>query len=83
MQDFVKQHRLSQRRSMAAPWKHSVLEFSFIFAISVSDAFITFLSFSPTVTSRLALVCLSESGIVHVILVFDKAYLHSIDCFLL
>ncbi|MDL5613015.1 hypothetical protein [Bacillus halotolerans] len=82
MKDFVKQHRLSQRRSMADPWKHSVLEFSFIFAISAADAFITFLSFSPTVTSRLVLVCLSESGIVQVILVFDKAYLHSIDSFL-
>ncbi|PAY12223.1 hypothetical protein CJU60_15500 [Bacillus sp. 7705b] len=46
MQDFVKQHRLSQRRSMEDPWKHSVLELSFIFAISAADAFITFLSFS-------------------------------------
>ncbi|WP_458117409.1 hypothetical protein M1D95_06755 [Bacillus sp. PK3-130] len=80
MKDFVKQHRLSQRRSMADPWKHSVLEFSFIFAISAADAFITFLSFSPSVNSRMALLCLNESGIVHVILVFDIAYL--IDCFL-
>ncbi|KUP34602.1 hypothetical protein [Bacillus halotolerans] len=82
MKDFVKQHRLSQRRSMPITGNITVLEFSFIFAISAADAFITFLSFSPTVTSRLVLVCLSESGIVQVILVFDKAYLHSIDSFL-
>ncbi|KUP29633.1 hypothetical protein AU385_14425 [Bacillus halotolerans] len=82
MKDFVKQHRLSQRRSMPITGNITVLEFSFIFAISAADAFITFLSFSPTVTSRLVLVCLSESGIVQVILVFDKAYLHSFDCFL-